>query len=168
MGRGIFGGIRWRRKQERVTEGMEWLTGPMAKLYISNGRAEEGPNRSCWVILIQKWPLKPGLGLSSRPKPGPKWGPTLDKYITLLLYKITQGNFCIWWKYKTKSPTLQAHGFDTYLEPWNPALSSPTDAAPIQSPQQIIEKIILTFTYKTIPFHSILSEKKCVFYFCSW
>ena len=77
MGRGIFGGIRWRRKQERVTEGMEWLTGPMAKLYISNGRAEEGPNRSCWVILIQKWPLKPGLGLSSRPKPGPKWGPTI-------------------------------------------------------------------------------------------
>lgn len=30
-----------------MTEGMESLTGPRAKLYISNSGAEAGPNRSC-------------------------------------------------------------------------------------------------------------------------
>jgi hypothetical protein len=81
IGREIFGGVRWCRSWGRVTENMGWLTGPMAKLYVSNGRAEAGPNRSCWVTLIRKWlrkvsKLKPGSDLSSRPKPGPKWSTT--------------------------------------------------------------------------------------------
>jgi hypothetical protein len=69
-GGGDFGGMRWRRRWGRVTESMEWLTGPMAKLYISNSRAEAGPNRSCWVIQIYKWQvskLEPGLGSPTRP-----------------------------------------------------------------------------------------------------
>jgi hypothetical protein len=47
-----LGGVKWHRRWRRVTEGMEWLTGPMAKLYISNGGAEAEPSRSCWVIPI--------------------------------------------------------------------------------------------------------------------
>lgn len=50
---GIFSGIRWRWRWGRVTEGMEWLTGPIAKLYLSNSGAETVPNRSCWVTPIQ-------------------------------------------------------------------------------------------------------------------
>lgn len=88
-----FWWVRWQRRWGRVTEGMAWLTGPMAKFYLSNGGLEAGPNRSCWIIPMRKWlrqvsKLEPGSGLFSRPKPGPKWGST----IAHLLY------FTISWK----------------------------------------------------------------------
>jgi hypothetical protein len=89
IGRGSCGGIRWCKRQRRVMESMEWLLGPMAKLYISNGGAEAGPNRSCCVTPIGKWlrqvlKLKPNSSLSSRPKPGPKLDPVFSSFVFVM------------------------------------------------------------------------------------
>jgi hypothetical protein len=82
IGRGILGEVRWHRRRRRVMEDMEWLTGPMVKLYISNGRAEAGPNMHCWVTQIWRQvsklksvlgspttlqKLEPGSGMCSSP-----------------------------------------------------------------------------------------------------